>query len=127
VAARFRAAAAVTAADESAARAALEPLRDTLHALVRDAVLLLPTVPGLAPSRSATGAQVDAVRTDTLRLTTPAAVGGLPALSVPLLTVDAAGGPAPVGVSLVSRAGTDIALVRLGRALHARITETESV
>ncbi|ODT23664.1 AtzH-like domain-containing protein [Microbacterium sp. SCN 69-37] len=126
VAARFRAAAAVTAADESAARAALEPLRDTLHALVRDAVLLLPTAPGPALSRTATGAEVDAVRHNTLRLTTPAAVGGLPALSVPLLTVAAGRGTAPVGVSLVSRAGTDIALVRLGRALHTRITETES-
>ena len=103
--------------------------RDDLPAddAVRDAVLLLPTVPGPAPSRTATGAEVDAVRTNTLRLTTPAAVGGLPALSVPLLTVDAAGGTAPVGVSLISRAGTDIALVRLGRALHARITETEPV
>lgn len=127
VAERFRTAAAVTAADEAAARAALAPLREALHAHVRDAVLLLPTVPGPAPSRAATGAQVDAVRQNTLRLTTPAAVGGLPALSVPVLTVATDRGDAPVGVSLVSRAGTDIALVRLGRALHARITETESV
>ncbi|KXC06238.1 amidase family protein [Microbacterium hominis] len=105
----------------------LAPLREALQAHVRDAVLLLPTVPGPAPSRAATGAQVDAVRQNTLRLTTPAAVGGLPALSVPVLTVATDRGDAPVGVSLVSRAGTDIALVRLGRALHARITETESV
>ncbi|MBN9176770.1 MAG: DUF3225 domain-containing protein [Microbacterium sp.] len=140
VAERFRAAAAVTPADEASARAALAPLREALHALVQDAVLLLPTVPGPAPARSASGADVEAVRQNTLRLTTPAAVGGLPALSVPLLRVapasDAARtrppAPAPVGVSLISRAGTDIALVRLGRALnalhalHARSSETDS-
>lgn len=138
VAERFRAAAAVTAQDEASARAALAPLREALHALVRDAVLLLPTVPGPAPTRTASGADVDAVRQNTLRLTTPAAVGGLPALSVPLLRVatpppaDAPSSrgsrtprPAPVGVSVISRAGTDIALVRLGRALHARSTETD--
>lgn len=134
VAERFRAAAAVSAADEASARAALAPLRETLHALVHDAVLLLPTVPGPAPARTASGADVDAVRQNTLRLTTPAAVGGLPALSLPLLRVAAQATapsarpprPAPVGVSLISRAGTDIALVRLGRALHGHSIEKES-
>jgi Asp-tRNA(Asn)/Glu-tRNA(Gln) amidotransferase A subunit family amidase len=48
-------------------------------------------------------------------MTAPAAIAGLPAISVPLLTV----GGAPVGVCLVSRAGTDIALVRLARRLAA--------
>lgn len=135
VAERFRAAAAVTAADEAAARAALAPLRERLHALVQGAVLLLPTVPGPAPARTATGADVDAVRQNTLRLTTPAAVGGLPALSIPLLRVASGTSathasparPGPVGVSVLSRAGTDIALVRLGRALHAQTIETDSV
>ncbi|MEG3615519.1 AtzH-like domain-containing protein [Isoptericola haloaureus] len=117
VAERFRAAAAVTAEQESAARAALSPLAARVHALVEDAVLLLPTVPGPAPLRTSGGERVDAVRAATLRLTTPAAVAGLPALSAPLLTVPSLLGPAPVGVCLVSRAGTDIALVRLARRL----------
>ncbi|WP_448231687.1 AtzH-like domain-containing protein [Microbacterium lacticum] len=126
VAERFRAAAAITAADESAARAALAPLRARLHDLVQDAVLLLPTVPGPAPLRTAHGERVDAVRQATLRLTTPAAVAGLPALSVPLLTVASSLGPAPVGVCLIARAGTDIALVRQGLALHALVTGTDA-
>ena len=125
-AAGFRAAAAITADDEAAARAALAPLRDRLQGLVHDAVLLLPTVPGPAPLRTAQGERVDAVRQATLRLTAPAAVAGLPALSVPLLTVPSSLGPAPVGVCLVSRTGTDIALVRQGIALHARAARTES-
>lgn len=126
VAERFRAAAAVTAADETAARAALAPLRARLTDLVTDAVLILPTAPGAAPARTAGGEGIDTVRQATLRLTTPAAVAGLPALSVPLLTVASPLGPAPVGVCLIARAGTDIALVRQGLALHALTTGTEA-
>ncbi|MDJ1113970.1 AtzH-like domain-containing protein [Microbacterium dauci] len=117
VAARFRAAAEVTPAQETTARAALAPLRARLEALVVDTVLLLPTAPGPAPSRTADPAAVDAARTATLRMTAPAAVAGLPAISVPLLRVRGALGDAPVGVCLVSAPGTDIALVRLARRL----------
>lgn len=122
VAERFRSASEVSAADEAAARAALAPLRERVHGIVRHAVLLMPTVPGPAPVRTSEGTRVDAVRRVTLGMTTPAAIGGVPALSVPLLTVPSLLGAAPVGVCLISRAGTDIALVRLGRRL-ARLLE----
>ncbi|MFJ4037067.1 AtzH-like domain-containing protein [Microbacterium sp. NPDC090007] len=114
VAERFAAAARITAADEAAARRDLEPIAAHLADLVLDAVLMFPTVPGPAPLRTA---DVDAVRSATLRMTAPAAAAGLPAVSVPLLTVEGA----PVGVCLVSRAGTDIALVRLARRLEALV------
>ena len=117
VAERFRAASEVTAEDEASARAALAPLRERIRALVADAVLILPTVPGPAPMRTSKGERVDAVRRETLRMTTPAAIGGLPSISIPLLTVPSALGPAPVGVCLIAPAGTDIALVRLARRL----------
>ena len=128
VAERFRAASVVTAEEEAAARRALEPLTERVNALVTDAVLLMPTVPGPAPMRTAVGEQVDAVRGATLRMTTPAAAAGLPSLSAPLLTVrshlGSFGGSArspraraPVGVCVTSRSGTDIALVRLARRL----------
>ena len=61
--------------------------------------------------------RVARVRAAALRITTPAAIGGLPAISAPLLTVTSNLGPAPVGVTLISREGTDIALVRLARRL----------
>jgi Asp-tRNA(Asn)/Glu-tRNA(Gln) amidotransferase A subunit family amidase len=118
VAERFRVAAAIAREQEAAARTQLAALRTRVQAVVADAVLLMPTVPGPAPMRTAAGERVDAVRQATLRMTTPAAIGGLPAISVPLMTVDSALGPAPVGVCLVSRAGTDIALVRLARRIH---------
>ncbi|MGZ0095749.1 hypothetical protein ACW5QP_12750, partial [Microbacterium arborescens] len=69
--------------------------------------------------RTARGEALDHVRRATLRMTTPAAVAGLPAISIPLLTVPSPLGAAPVGVSLVSRAGTDLALVRLARRLFS--------
>jgi Asp-tRNA(Asn)/Glu-tRNA(Gln) amidotransferase A subunit family amidase len=122
VAERLRVAAAVTAEDEASARRRLEPLHERMRELVRGAVLILPTVPGPAPARGRSGAEVDRVRVATLRMTTPAAVGGLPAVSMPLLTVPSPLGPAPVGVSLVSREGTDIALVRLARRLAATVS-----
>ncbi|WP_281652512.1 AtzH-like domain-containing protein [Microbacterium aurum] len=78
VAERFRAAAAVTAADEAAARAALAPLRARLTDLVTDSVLILPTAPGPAPARTAGGEGIDAVRQATLRLTTPPPSRGCP-------------------------------------------------
>ena len=119
VAERFRAAAQITAADELAAREALDPIAAHLADLVDGAVMIFPTVPGPAPQRTA---DVDAVRAATLRMTAPAAIAGLPAISVPLLTVDGA----PVGVCLVSRAGTDIALVRLARRLAALVASARS-
>ena len=122
VAERFRLAASVSPAAEADARGALAPLRENLHHLVRDAVLLLPTAPGPAPSRTADPGEIDATRLATLRMTTPAAVAGLPAISIPLLTVRSPLGAAPVGVCLVSRAGTDIALVRLARRLAALVS-----
>ena len=67
--------------------------------------------------RTSDGARVDAVRLATLRMTTPAAVAGAPAVSIPLLTVASQLGPAPVGVCVVSRAETDIALVRQARRI----------
>jgi len=123
VAERFRIASQITAADETAARDDLVGIADAVRDLVDDAVLIFPTVPGPAPLRTA---DIDAVRAATLRMTAPAAIAGLPAISVPLLTLPTPAGPAPVGVCLVSRAGTDIALVRLARRLAALVASTRS-
>jgi len=117
VAERFRVASEVTGEDEAAARSTIAELRARLHDATSRAVLIMPTVPGPAPMRTHRGERVEAVRAATLRMTTPAAIGGMPSISVPLLTVASTLGPAPVGVGLTSRAGTDIALVRLARRL----------
>lgn len=117
VAARFAAASRISPDEEAAARAALEAPARRLREAVRSSPVLLPTVPGPAPALTADPARVDAVRTATLRMTAPVSVAGIPALSVPLLAVPAPRGTAPVGVCVASRAGTDAALVRLGRRI----------
>ncbi len=122
VAERFRAASEITREQEVEARAELHRLHDHLHGLVANAVLIMPTVPGPAPMRTRSGSQVAAVRAATLRMTTPAAIGGLPSLSAPLMTVASQLGPAPVGVALISGEGTDIALVRVARRLESLLT-----
>ena len=122
VAERFLAAAAITADEETAARATLAKLRERLRERSRDAILLMPTAPGPAPMRTRSGEHVSAVRAATLRMTTPAAIGGLPSLSAPLLTVNSLLGPAPVGICLISGEGTDIALVRAARRLEQALT-----
>lgn len=112
VAARFALASRVTAEQEKAARAELERLRQHVRSLASDAVLALPSTPGPAPSRTLSAAAAEQIRAATLRMTALAGIGGLPALSAPLLTVDSALGPAPVGVCFVGPVERDLDLVR---------------
>ncbi|WP_395243581.1 AtzH-like domain-containing protein [Agromyces sp. MMS24-K17] len=118
VAARFAAASEVTADAERAARAELDVLRDCVRALVDDALVVLPTTPGPAPSRAGGGPGIEATRTATLRMTTLAGIGGLPALSAPFLMIDTPLGPAPVGVCFVGPPDRDVDLVRWALAIE---------
>lgn len=121
VAARFRAAEAVTPAEEAAAREVLARVRAALEEATSTAVLVWPTAPGPAPGRShparTDAALGDQLRASLLAMTTPVSASGLPALSMPLLVVAGPDGPAPVGVCLVGPRGSDAALVALGRWL----------
>ena len=113
VAERFAAAATIGPDDEDAARARLPELRRRVREAIGGGVLCLPTVPGPAPLRTATGPDVLATRRATLRMTAVAGIGGLPALSAPLLRVD----DAPVGVCFVGAPDTDRALLAVATAL----------
>jgi Asp-tRNA(Asn)/Glu-tRNA(Gln) amidotransferase A subunit family amidase len=115
IAERFAAAARITLEQEAVARDELGRLRSAVRAVVAAGVLALPTVPGPAPLRTADGPAVLATRRSTLRMTAVAGVGGLPAVSAPLLVVDGA----PVGVSLVAPTGSDLALVDMAAGLSA--------
>ncbi|WP_394551481.1 AtzH-like domain-containing protein [Agromyces sp. MMS24-JH15] len=119
VAARFAAASEVAPQAERDARALLEAERERIRALVADALVVLPTAPGPAPSRAAAGREVEAARAATLRLTVLAGVGGLPAISAPFLTVPSPLGAAPVGACLIGPAERDVDLVRRMRELGA--------
>jgi len=118
VAERFDVAAATTADAEAEAREELRLLRAAIDAALGDRVLLLPSASGAAPALDADAAELDAVRTATLRLCSAAGIAGRPALSVPLLTVPGVGGaPSPLGLCLVGPRGSDLALVDLAARL----------
>ncbi|MET0932045.1 MAG: amidase family protein [Aeromicrobium sp.] len=95
------------AAVEEVARA-----REVIRQLLGDRVLLLPSASSVAPPLGDLAA-LDAVRQATMQLTCLAGIGGLPAVSIPLSTVDAL----PVGACLVGPAGSDQALIELAGSL----------
>ena len=109
IAARFRTASRVTREEVDAARSALMRFRAALRAALADAVLVLPSAAGPAPLIGEDAAVVDDVRTRTMRLTSPAGLGGLPQLTVPFRGSDGL----PRGVGILGGADTDLSLIDL--------------
>jgi amidase len=90
-----------------AARATIgRRLRDVVG---EDGVICLPTAPGPAPLRTATGEAVESFRQRVQRLTCIAGLSGLPQISIPAATVDGA----PIGLSLIAPPGRDLDLLAL--------------
>lgn len=112
---RFRAASLVSPEDEAAARTALASFRERIRSTIGDDVLIVPTAPAAAPSLAATPEEMEAVRVATLRLTSVAGIAGVPALSVPLLRTSSG----PVGISVLSAAGSESTLVEAARSIAA--------
>lgn len=91
-----------------------------LHSVVgHDRVLVIPTIPDVAPKRAARADIVEAVRTKTMALTCIAGLSGCPQITVPLI-VDGL----PIGLSFIAAQGSDRALlqfvqgVNVDEALH---------
>ena len=83
--------------------------------LADNKVLILPTVPGIAPLRNAPAAQTDEFRSHALSLLCIAGLARLPQVSLPVSKLDGC----PLGLSLISRRGGDEMLLRLARELAA--------
>jgi amidase len=77
--------------------------------LGRDGVLMLPTVPGIAPHRDLSAAGQQAFRERALSILCIAGNAGLPQVTMPLATLDGC----PLGLSLIGPPGSDRALVGL--------------
>lgn len=116
VAERFACARGVTS--EQAAEAAAFRARFTAHLdalLGTDGVLLMPTMPDIAPLRAEPEHLLDDYRNRAIRLLCVARLAGVPQLSLPLAGRDGA----PLGLSLLGPRGSDRALVALGERLAA--------
>jgi amidase len=87
-----------------------------------DGVICLPTAPGAAPLRDATGEAVEAFRQRAQRLTCIAGLSGLPQISMPVATVDGA----PVGLSLIGPPGRDVDLLALAVELEPHLKSNQT-
>jgi len=119
---RLRAAAEVPARDYARALRRLAEVRGSAGVLLDGVdVLLLPTVPVLAPPLGARDADLGggwrSPRDALLSHTVPFSVLGLPALSMPV----PAPGPLPVGVQLVGAPGADESLLACARTVETVI------
>jgi len=86
-----------------------------LTLLGRDGVLLMPTMPDIAPRVDDDESGLEQYRSRALQMLCIAGLAGLPQLSLPLAT--RAG--APLGLSLVGPPGSDRSLVRLAERISA--------
>jgi amidase len=110
IAGRFAFAREAAGMDIAPARAARMRIGQRLREIVQDdGVICLPTAPGPAPLRAATGDAVEAFRQRAQRLTCIAGLSGLPQISLPVARIDGA----PLGLSLIGPPGRDLDLLAL--------------
>ncbi len=102
----------ITAEDIAAAQGVRDAVRARMDQLLSgNTVLVLPTVPDIAPLLNTPGAALDDFRARAMSLLCIAGHAGLPQVSMPLATLHGC----PLGLSLVAGRGNDELLLRLVR------------
>lgn len=116
VAERFAWSRAVSDEQVAMARAFRSRFRAHLAALLgSDGVLVMPTMPDIAPLRSDSEASLEDYRNRAIQMLCMAGLSGFPQISLPLATRDGA----PLGLSLLGPAGSDRSLLALAQCLAA--------
>lgn len=111
---RFSFGATVTLAEAIAAGARRKSFRAELgDRLGEDGFLMMPTVPGPAPRSKSSPEEFQAYRERALHMLCWSGLSGFPQISLPIGEVDGA----PFGLSLLGPAGSDRALIALGKAV----------
>lgn len=114
---RFEFGKTVTAEERRDAEANRRRYRARLDELVgSDGVILLPTVPGIAPRRDLSGDALQSYRERALSILCISGHSGLPQISMPLASMDGC----PLGISIIGPRGSDQALVALAVAIGSR-------
>lgn len=116
VAERFAWSKAVTDAQLASARPFRETFRKHLATLLgRDGVLVMPTMPDVAPLLLSNETELEDYRNNAIRLLCIAGLSGFPQISLPLgRRLDA-----PLGLSLLGPAGSDRSLIALAERIAA--------
>jgi len=113
---RFEFSKAVTDAQVAEAQGIRATFRKRFSALLGDdAVLILPTMPDVAPLRSESDEALNDYRNNALNLLCLSVLSGLPQVSIPL----ASRFGAPLGLSIMGPAGSDMGLVDLAHRIAA--------
>ena len=111
---RFAHGKAVTDAQVAAARSFRSAFSKHLDALLGvGGVMLLPTMPDIAPLRTASDDSLQAFRDLATKMLCIAGLAGLPQLSIPMLSKEGA----PLGLSLLGPKGSDRSLVAMAQHL----------
>lgn len=114
VADRFEFSRGVTDAQVSEAQVIRSAFRARFNALLaRDTVLILPTMPDVAPLLSESDEALNDYRNNALNLLCLSVLSGLPQVSIPL----ASRLGAPFGLSIMGPAGSDLSLVALAKRI----------
>ena len=114
---RFEWAQTIAPADVARARARREEITRRMEALLEgDAVLALPSAPGIAPLRNSPTGAIDALRSRALPMLCIAGLARLPQVSLPLARLDGC----PLGLSLIAARGNDTLLLAFARAVSSQ-------
>ncbi|MBD0414441.1 amidase [Oryzicola mucosus] len=111
---RFQFGATVSRDDYETEKALRAAFREEMAALLgSDCVVVMPTVPSAAPSIGLPQDELQAYRERALHMLCLSGLSGFPQITLPLGTVHGA----PFGISLLGPAGSDLALIDLGRRI----------
>ena len=114
VAERFAFSRAVTDAQVAEGQGGRERFAESFRALLGDdGVLILPTMPDVAPLLAESEAALDEYRTRALNLLCLSGLARVPQVSIPVTSRLGA----PLGLSLIGPAGSDLSLVRLAQRI----------
>ncbi len=118
VAARFEMARNTSHVAADAALARQVEIRASIRNLLgTDGVAVIPSAAGIAPLLTASGAEIDDLRSRTFRITCVAGLAGLPQVSLPFTSPSGL----PIGISLIGPAGSDLALIKLAVAVWQQL------
>lgn len=114
---RFEWARRVSSDREAVARAwALHgEIREHVRAIAAERLLVLPTVPAIAPLCATPVAELEIYRDRALSILCIAGIAGLPQVTLPLVRHEGC----PLGLSIIGPAGSDLALIRLAGGIAA--------
>jgi amidase len=116
VAERFAFARAITDEQVAAGDRTRAAFRRALAKILgKDGVLVMPTVPDVAPLVTTSEGDLDDFRNRALRLLCPSGLSGFPQVSIPCARKDGA----PLGLSIMGPPGSDLSLVRLAAKIEA--------